>query len=595
MNHPRSSRPSWALFAAAIAAAGCVRPAGTPPEPCLRRADVIVPSLDPAQAASLAAGRAVALCYETPLQFDYRARPCRLAPYACLAPKISQDGLEITLTLRDNVFFGPCDCFDTPDKRRKVVASDIVYSLKRLADAKLSSPGFWILDGKVEGIERFRSASLDLSTPTDYSLEIPGLTALDENTVRIKLVKPSSEFLWTLALPYASIVPREAVEKTGQDAFGTIDAGSGPYRLAKWRRGHTMLFTRRKGRDAARDLTPLLPGTPPDAVPYESVEILSMSDPSTRWLSFLSGAFDMAENISRDDWDSVIEPDGSLAPQMAERGISLQSEPALETTYLAFNMDDPVVGGTNAALRQALSCAFNSAAYIALGKGRLEPASGPLPPGVEGRLDTPAPFAYDEARAKALLGKAGYPNGIDPKTGRRLALRLDLGGTDGATRESAELIASFFEKIGVTLELSYSAFPQFLRILNRREAQMFLVTWIADDPDPLNFLQLFVSRNASPGPNRCNYASHEFDALFDVASASPAQSQRRNNALAQMQQIIRNDCPWIFVCHRRTAILCGPGISNCAIHPFALGMEKHWRAVRPRQPKPASRHTSDDR
>ncbi len=557
---------------------GCARPAGAPPEPCLRRADAAVPSLDPAQAASLAAGRAVALCYETPLQFDYAARPYALAPYVCDLPEVSPDGLEITLRLRDDVWFGPADCFDTPDKRRKAVAEDLVYSLKRLADAKNSSPGFWILDGKVEGVAEFRASSLDPAVPTDYAREISGIRALDDRTVRLRLVKPSSEFLWTLALPYASLVPREAVEKHGQDGFGAVEAGSGPFRLADWRRGHRMLFARREGRDGARDRTPVLSGAE-DAVPYASVEILAMSDPSTRWLSFLSGAFDLAENISRDDWETVIGPDGSLRPDMAARGVTLHSGPALETTYLAFNMDDPVVGGANAALRRALSCAFDSAAWVSLNRGRVIPASGPLPPGVAGRLETPPPFVHDEARARALLVEAGYPGGVDPKTGRRLALTLLLGGTDPATRESAELMASFFARVGVSLSLEYDAFPQFLRRLNRREAQTFLVTWVADDPDPANFLQLFVSRNASPGPNRCNFSSSPYDALFDRAETSPEGSGARAAAVAEMQEIVRSECPWIFVGHRRDAVLAGPRLRNYLLHAFPLGMEKHWRAV----------------
>lgn len=566
------------LLAAAALAAGCARPSGAPPEPCLRRADDMVPSLDPAQAASLAAGRATMLCYETPLQFDYTARPYRLAPYACEEPEVSEDGLEITLRLRDDVWFGPADCFDAPDRRRKAVAGDLVYSLKRLADAKLSSPGFWILDGKVEGVGEFRAASLDPDVPTDFSREISGIRAVDDRTVKIRLVKPSSEFLWTLALPYAALVPREAVEKAGRDGFGAVEAGSGPFRLADWRRGHSMLFVRREGRDPARDATPELPGSA-GAVPYRSVEILAMADRSTRWMSFLSGAFDVAENVSRDDWESVVMPDGSLAPDLAARGVTLFSSPALETTYLAFNMDDPVVGGTNAALRRALSCAFDSGAWVALNRGRVAPATGPLPPGVAGRLETPPPFAHDEDRARALLAEAGYPGGIDPATGRRLRLSLFLGGTDGATRESAELAASFFARVGVSTDLSYSAFPQFLRLLNRREAQMFMVTWVADDPDPVNFLQLFASRNASPGPNRCNFSDPRCDALFEVACTAPEGSPERAAAVAGMQELVRSECPWIFVGHRRDAVLAGPRLRNFAIHAFPLGMEKHWRAV----------------
>ena len=571
-------RPPLLPVPAAAAAFAAAAPGAAPPEPCFRRADKAVATLDPAQASTMAAGRAVALVYETPLQFDYEARPYRLAPYAAEAlPDVSADGREITLRLRDDLFFGPADCFATPDRRRRVRAEDVVYSLKRLADAKLASPGYWVLDGKVEGIGAFHDASAGPG-PTDYDRPVSGLVALDERTVRIRLEKPSPEFLWSLALPYAAIVPREAVERPGPDGFGGGEAGSGPFRLADWRRGHRLLFVRREGRDAARDRSP---APPPGAERYRAVEYLAMADASTRWLSFLRGAFDLATEISRDDWDAVVAPDGTLAPDLAARGVRLVSEPALETLYIAFNMDDPVVGGTNAALRRALSCAFDAGQWLTLNRGRFLPATGPLPPGIAGRLETPPPYAHDEARARALLAEAGYPGGLDPATGRRLELTLDLGNTDQETRESAELVAGFFDRVGVSLRLNYSTFPQFLRRVNRREAQLFLLSWVADDPDAMNFLQLFASRNASPGPNRCNYASPAYDALFAAAEAEPDPAARAP-LLAAMQEELREACPWIFVAHRREVVLVGPRLRGFRLHDFPLGMEKHWsRAARP--------------
>ena len=167
------------LLALAAAGAGADAP---PPEPCFRRPDTPVASLDPALAGDMASGRAASLVYETPLQFDYAARPYRLLPYAAEAMReVSEDGLEITLKLRDDIWFGPADCFDSPDRRRRATAEDLVYSLKRIADAKVSSSGYWLLDGKVEGIGAFRAASTNAG-PTDYSLDVPGLRALDERT-----------------------------------------------------------------------------------------------------------------------------------------------------------------------------------------------------------------------------------------------------------------------------------------------------------------------------------------------------------------------------------------------------------------------------
>ena len=562
------------LFAFALAAAAAGARADAPPEPCFRRPDTPVASLDPALAGDMASARAASLVYEPPLQFDYATRPYRLLPYAAEEmPEVSEDGLEITFRLRDDVWFGPADCFATPDRRRRATAEDFVYSLKRVADAKVSSSGYWLLDGKVEGIGAFRAASTNAG-PTDYSLDVPGLRALDERTVRIRLVRPDPQFLWALAMPYAALVPREAVEAWGP-LFGTREAGSGPFMLESWRRGHRMLFVRRPGRDPARDRTPPPGPGEPAGTPYASVEYLGMADASTRWLSFLRGAFDVAFDISRDNWDAVIASDGSLAPDLAARGVRLVSEPALESYYLGFNMDDPVLG-PNRKLRQAISCAFDSAQWCALNRGRVLPSNGPLPPGVEGRLETPHPYAFDLARAKALLAEAGYPDGVDPATGRRLALKLSLGKSDQETREGAELLASFLDRVGIALSLDYSTFPQFMRTLNKREEQMFLIGWVADWPDALNFLQLFVSRNASPGPNRVNYSNPAYDALFDEAAAT-ADPARRIELVRAMQDVVREDIPWACLYYRREFVLVGPSILGFRLHDFPLGAEKHWR------------------
>lgn len=540
----------------------------SPPEPCLRRADAPVASLDPAQAASMPAARAVGLVYETPLQYDYEARPYRLIPYAADSmPLVEDDGKTITLHFRDDVWFGPDSCFATSDHRRKMVASDFEYSLKRLADAKQTSPGFWILRGNVVGIDEFHAKSLE-KTPTDYSLPVEGIQVLDDRTIRLRLTKPSPEFLWYLAMAYCSIVSREAVETYGSQ-FGTHEVGSGPFTLNDWRKGHRMLFVRRDGQPVQKHSD--------GSIPYAAIEYLIMSDASTKWLSFLNGTFDLATEISRDNWDAVILPDGTLSPDLADKGIRLTKQPTLESYYLGFNMDDPVVG-KNPALRRALSCAFDTDEWMALNRGRLAPSNGPVPPGIAGRLETPHPYAYDLEKAKRLLKEAGYPDGIDPATGRRLSLTLDLGRSDQETRESAELMVSFFARIGVSLELSYSTFPQFLRKVGKREAQMFMVGWVADDPDAMNFLQLFYSKNASPGSNRANFSDAEFDALFERASCEP-DFEKRRPLLEQMQTIVREQVPWICLYYRNDIVLEGPRLRNFRIHDFSAGMEKHWRAA----------------
>ncbi|MGI5867857.1 MAG: ABC transporter substrate-binding protein [Kiritimatiellia bacterium] len=565
-----------ALLLAALAATSLAASAQT----TLRRTVDRMPSFDPIQSESVGAMRCVSLVYETLLEYDYLARPYRLR--GCIAedlPEVSADGRTLTFRLRRGIHFGPDICL-SPDPAtgrpgmRDVVAADVVYSFKRLADAKLSSPGYWTVEGKIEGIDAFHQASMG-DTPTDYSLDIAGLRALDERTVEMRLTAPAPDFLWVLAMPYTAIVPREAVEHYGA-GFESVDVGTGPYRLVAWRRNYRYAFERRPGRDIARDATPLLDDAR-DAVPIERITYLVMEDPSTRWLSFLSGGLDVAGDISRDNWDAVVGPDGDLTEDMKRRNIRLLAKPSLDTFYIGFNLDDPVLGG-NVKLRQALSCASDPRQWETLNAGRVVGASGPVPIGIAGRLETPSPYAFDIEKAEALLAEAGYPGGVDPATGRRLALTLDLGRTDQEIRETAELFASFMDRIGVVVKLQYNNWPSFLKKIARREAQMFLIGWMADYPSALNFMQLFVGRNASPGPNRSNYANADYDALYDKADTT-LDDDARLALVAQMQETIREACPWIFLYHRKANLLVHPHVRNVVMHDFPYGAEKHWRMM----------------
>ena len=553
-------------LAAAVSAAQPFN--SSPPQPfnspVYRRVIERVASLDPVEAASVYAARCAALTYETLLEYDYEARPYRLKP--CLAtgmPTLSQDGRTYTFRIDTNAFFTADACFG-PAGTRHVTAADFVYSLKRLADAKTSSSGYWLIDGRVEGIGAFHEAS-KASTPTDYAMDVAGLRAVSDDTLEIRLSAPSPVFLWMLAMPYAAAIPREAVEFYG-DRFRDHPVGTGPYALAEWRRNYRMTYRRN---DAWRGWRGASPGS------FERIVFPLIDDPSTQWLSFLAGELDIMGEVPRDNWDQVMMPDGSLNPKLAARGIVLDTMPTLEVSYIGINMDDPVVG-TNRKLRQALNAAFDAARWEEYYRGRILAANGPVPPQVAGATTNALPYGRGTETAMRLLEEAGYPEGRDPKTGRRLRLTLDLGKTTQDMRESTELIVAFMAKCGVELVPEYSNWPTFLQKVSQRRAQLFRISWVGDYPDAENFLQLFYGPNASPGPNRCNYDNPAYDALYREAMAATDEA-RRLELYSQLQEIVREDSPWIFMGFSTSASLHHDTLLNYRPHDFPYGMEKHLR------------------
>jgi len=541
--------------------AGCVREAAAPAD-TLNLVGARIGGFDPAKAGDFASASAYARVYEGLLQYDYEARPYRVIPaLAAAMPEISADGLEYTFRLRPDARFADDPCFvATGGRGREVTAQDFVYSLKRVADAKVASSGWWAFSDRIEGLDEFRAASLG-PEPTDYDRPVAGLTAPDAHTLRLRLKRPYPQLRWVLALHYAYAVPREAVEYYG-DAFARHPVGSGPYRLAEWRPNYRMVFERNP---AASD---------PPAIGRIALHVVQ--DPTTQWLLFLQGRLDLVA-VSRDNWDAVFDERGELRPEVRRRGVAAERWPTLEVQYIGFNMDDPVVG-PNRALRQALAWAFDGEAWSRFHGGRVMRPDSPVPEGIAGYAGLPAgAIGYDLDRARALLAEAGYPSGLDPRTGRRLQLTLEIADADRPEiRQSTDLFAQFMDRIGVVIQPSFNNRPTFFQKIARRQAQLFRLSWVADYPDAQNFLQLFYGPNASPGPNRTNYANAEYDRLYEQMRDLP-DGPERTALCARMAEMVVADAPWLLIGRPIEVALRRERLENYRPHAFPYGMEKYWR------------------
>ncbi len=403
-----------------------------------------------------------------------------------------------------------------------LTAHDVVRSLSRLASPDVVSPNGWMM----KGVESIR--------------------AVDDRTVEMRLEARRHYFPWLMAMPGAAVMKPDG-------------EGTGPYRLAKWWKNHEMTFQRRV----------------PQPGGFDTVRFLVVDDASTQWLMFLKGELDFLGEISRDNWDAVVGLDGSLDKSLIDQGIVMHSIPTMDTMYIGFNMRDKVVG-RNRKLRQALNAAFDYPAWERFYAGRITAAGGPVPPGIEGCLETPFEYAFDLEKARRLIAEAGYPGGIDPATGRRLVLTLTIGRASQDSREAGELIAAFFERIGVKLELAFQTWDAFLKSVNEGRVQLFRMGWVGDYPDAQNFLQLFHSKNKSPGPNHSDYENPAFDAEYDAALAAET-PEERNGHWRKCQEIVRGDCPWIFTHFNKSNSLVRPTVGNYLPSVLSYGNEQFYR------------------
>lgn len=545
-----------------------------------------IQGFDPARAGDVSSSLVIARMYEGLLQYSYLDRPYRVEPLLATAmPEVSKDGLTYTFHIREGIYFQDDPCF--PDEKgRELTADDFVYSIKRVADLKNASSGYWAFNGRIVGLDDFRKVSGG-DEPTDYDVAVEGVRALDRNTLQLQLTGPYPQLLWVLAMHYTFAVPREAVEFYGDD-FVNHPVGTGPYILKNWKRNYRIEFERNpkwvatgrvelypsKGSEEARAA-----GLLDDAgkkMPFiDRIVQYVVDDAATQWMMFLSGHFSFS-GISRDNWDAVITPGRGLVNELNEQNVKLISSPTMDLFYLGFNMDDPVVG-KNKKLRQALSCAYDPNLLVQYYNGRITPVYGPLPKPLAGFKPEPTAYSYNLEKAKKLLAEAGYPNGIDPETNRRLELTLELGGATPDVRQRVDLLIDMFDKVNVVLTASYNNWPTFLEKMDRRQAQIFQLGWVADYPDPENFLQLFYSENMSPGPNHSNYANSEFDKLYDQMRVLLPGSEK-DRLCAQMADLVIEDCPWIFQYQPMGFSLVHGWLKNFSAHSFPYGMEKYRRA-----------------
>ena len=135
-----------------------------------------------------------------------------------------------------------------------------------------------------------------------------------------------------------------------------------------------------------------------------------------------------------------------------------------------------------------------------------------------------------------------------------------------------QIYADMFDKINIDVVASFNAGPAFFDKLDKRQVQLFLLGWVGDYPDAENFLQLFYSKNESPGPNHTNYRNPEFDRVYEQARVMP-DNPERTALYEELNRIVIEDCPWIFLYQGMDFALTYDWVKNYEPHDFPYGMD----------------------
>ncbi|MGR9215308.1 ABC transporter substrate-binding protein (plasmid) [Rhizobium leguminosarum] len=441
---------------------------------------------------------------------------------------VSPDGLTYTFKLHKGVKFS---------NGREVVASDVKYSIERAVDPKTQGPGAGFF-GAIKGFEDETGGK----TTTLSGIETP-----DDSTVIFNLSRPDATFLHVLAINFASVVPKEAVEAAAGD-FGKKPVGSGTFILKDWTIGQQLIFERNKDYFVK-------------GVPYiDSFKVEVGQEPLVALLRLQKGEVDIAGD--------GIPPAKFLEIKNSADGAQMIVDgEQLHTGYITLNTK--VKPFDNVKVRQALNMAINKDRITRILNGRATPANQPLPPLMPGYDKSFTGYAYDVAKAKALLAEAGYPDGFETV--------LYSTNTDPQPR-IAQAIQQDLAAVGVKAEVRALAQANVISAGGTEgEAPMIWsggMAWIADFPDPSNFYgPILGCAGAVPGGwNWSWYCNADLDkrAVAADSMSDPAKSAERTAAWGKIFTDIMADAPWIPVINERRVVaksLRMGGADNIYIDP----------------------------
>jgi ABC-type transport system substrate-binding protein len=584
-----------ALVTSLVLACGVAKAQAQAPKKVLRYAfPVAETGFDPAQISDLYSRTVAANIFDAPLTYDYLARPAKVKPQTAAAmPEISDDSKRFVFRIRPGIYFADDPAFK--GNRRELVAADYVFSLKRHYDPKYKSPSLFQLENaNILGLSELRKKAIADKAPFPYDTEVEGLRVIDRYSFEIRLAQPSPRFYYLFAEgSVMGAVAREVIEAYPDKAM-EHPVGTGPFRLAEWRRSAKIVLERNPNyRDDPYDEEPAADDAAGAATVarlqgrklplVDRVEISIIEEVQPRWLAFLNGEHDLMDRLPN-EFVSVAVPNNKLGPHLAKRGIRMERVPLVDATFFYFGMENPVVGGytpEKVALRRALALAYDVPREItAVRRGQSIPAQAMIAPMLSGydvALKTEM-SDVDLPRAKALLDQFGYidrdgDGWRDLPDGRPLVLEYS-SQPDQLSRQLQEVVKKSFDPLKVKVEFKIAKWPEQLKSSRAGKLMMWGVAWGGVNPDGQYYLDLLYGPNKGQA-NHARFDLPAFNALFERQAVMP-DGPEREAVMREAKLLAVAYMPYKVTGHRIATDLMQPQLVGYKRHPF---LRDWWRYV----------------
>ena len=421
---------------------------------------------------------------------------------------------------------------------QQVTAEDVRWSLERATSPLTEAPNVDQYLGDIVGVDAKLAGD---------SLTISGVRVIDELTIEITIDQAKSYFLAKLTYPTAFVLDRVNVEENPKNWFRKPN-GTGPFQMTEYKVGETIILSRNDGYHLG---------------PPNLAEVEMILSGGTSMLMYENDEIDIA-GVGLADIDRLLDPNHSL------NGELMRAAPSFSIQYLGMNVNEPPLDDPK--VRQALNLAIDKReiATIVLGD-QVVPASGILPPGFPGFNESISGYTFDPERAKQLLSESKYGDDLDNIP----PITITSPGSFGANVSlDMDVITQMWERnLGITTNFQRTEFATFLGDLNKRRFQMFNIGWIADYPDPENFLDILFYSDSSN--NHTNYSNPEVDAILEQARVETDETLRFE-LYSQAEQAILDDAPWIPLWYSgERYLLVKPNVHDYLLTPLIIPKLRH--------------------
>lgn len=490
------------------------------------------PTLDPHLSGDATSAEYVVEIFSGLMAYD---RDMNLIHDIAESHQVSDDGLVYTFKLRPDATF---------QDGKPIHAEDFKWSFERACDPATGSPTADTYLGDIVGCRDKLQGRAD---------EVEGVTVVDDLTLQLTIDEPKGFFLAKMTYPTAYVLDRENVE-SGSDWFKKPN-GSGPFKIEVYSPDEGAIVLARNENFYGQP-KPIL-----DRVIYlidAPIDLMTGYEAGLASLGLPDGTFYDAIPIGRSDLSRATDPNNPLSKEFV-------SVNALSVFYVGFNVRKPPFDDVK--IRQALNLALDKQRMVKLVFQDTVPvANGIVPPNMPGYQNPDlSDYEFDPERALELIAESSYGD-----VSELPEITLNVSGSGGEVGPLVEsMIESYKTNLGLEIAVEQVPWPQFLSDLNSPTLpyQMYQLGWIADYPDPQNFLEVLFHSGSTQ--NHGGYSNPAVDALLDKARGTQDTAERLA-LYQQAEQMILDDAAWIPLYFDVENWLVKPYVQNFKIPPIKV-------------------------